>query len=289
MDNKLIRNRVMKPGNKTFRAIEMSDNEILERRIDMRKILKNTDFRNCSNEELDNMTITCNSGNYIVEDTSGYEFYYPGSSIDEADTDFRRVRSMMPFEFINFTGKDFGWDKYEADIEKSKDIVNKYILQFLSFKERGMGLYICSKAKGSGKTMLSCCILNELTKRYTGSVKFINTLDFLEMTKKGYRGEENEIQSLYYASVLVIDDIGVQMSKEWVETEFYRLINDRYVNRKPTIYTSNIPIDKLKMDDRVTDRIESTTFSVNLPEESVRRKQRQQEKEKLLDEIKNAP
>lgn len=289
MDNKLIRNRVMKPGNKTFRAIEMSDDEILERRIDMRKILKNTEFRNCSNEELDNMTIICNSGNYIVEDTSGYEFYYPGSSIDEADTDFRRVRSMMPFEFINFTGKDFGWDKYEADIEKSKDIVNKYILQFLRFKERGMGLYICSKTKGSGKTMLSCCILNELTKRYTGSVKFINTLDFLEMTKKGYRGEENEIRSLYYASVLVIDDIGVQMSREWVETEFYRLINDRYVNRKPTIYTSNIPIDKLKMDDRITDRIESTTFSVNLPEESIRRKQRQQEKEKLLDEIKIAP
>lgn len=128
-----------------------------------------------------------------------------------------------------------------------------------------------------------------VTKRYTGSVKFINTLDFLEMTKKGYRGEENEIRSLYYASVLVIDDIGVQMSREWVETEFYRLINDRYVNRKPTIYTSNIPIDKLKMDDRITDRIESTTFSVNLPEESIRRKQRQQEKEKLLDEIKIAP
>ena len=116
----------------------------------------------------------------------------------------------------------------------------------------------------------------------------MNALDFLEMTKKGYRGEENEVQSLYDAKVLVIDDIGVQMSKEWVETVFYRLINDRYVNRKPTIYTSNIPIDRLKMDERITDRIESTTFIINLPEESIRRKERQQEKAKLFSEIEKA-
>ena len=137
--------------------------------------------------------------------------------------------------------------------------------------------------------MLSCCILNELMRRYAGSVKFINTLDYLEVTKQGYRGEEKEKDALYQASVLVIDDIGVQMSREWIETEFYRLINDRYVNRRPTIYTSNVPIERLRMDDRVTDRIESTTYLIGLPEESIRRKERQLAKQELLKEIENAP
>lgn len=288
MDDKLIKHRVLKPENKAYRAIEMTEDEILERRIDMRRILKDTSFNTCTNRELDNMTVAIVQGGFLVEDVLGREFFYVKSGIAQGDADFRRVRSMMPFEFLNLTGSDFGWDKYQADITKSKDVVNKYILRFPAFREKGMGLYICSGTKGSGKTMLSCCILNELTKRYVGSVKFVNALDFLEMTKKGYRGEENEVQSLYDAKVLVIDDIGVQMSKEWVETVFYRLINDRYVNRKPTIYTSNIPIDRLKMDERITDRIESTTFIINLPEESIRRKERQQEKAKLFSEIEKA-
>lgn len=288
MDDKLIKHRVLKPENKAYRAIEMTEDEILERRIDMRRILKDTSFNTCTNRELDNMTVAIVQGGFLVEDVLGREFFYVKSGIAQGDADFRRVRSMIPFEFLNLTGSDFGWDKYQADITKSKDVVNKYILRFPAFREKGMGLYICSGTKGSGKTMLSCCILNELTKRYVGSVKFVNALDFLEMTKKGYRGEENEVQSLYDAKVLVIDDIGVQMSKEWVETVFYRLINDRYVNRKPTIYTSNIPIDRLKMDERITDRIESTTFIINLPEESIRRKERQQEKAKLFSEIEKA-
>lgn len=288
MDDKLIKHRVLKPENKAYRAIEMTEDEILERRIDMRRILKDTSFNTCTNRELDNMTVAIVQGGFLVEDVLGRESFYAKSGIAQKDADFRRVRSMMPFEFLNLTGSDFGWDKYQADVTKSKDIVNKYILRFPAFREKGMGLYICSGTKGSGKTMLSCCILNELTKRYVGSVKFVNALDFLEMTKKGYRGEENEVQSLYDAKVLVIDDIGVQMSKEWVETVFYRLINDRYVNRKPTIYTSNIPIDRLKMDERITDRIESTTFIINLPEESIRRKERQQEKAKLFSEIEKA-
>ena len=285
----LIRHRVLKEGNKQYRAKEMTPEEAAERHIEMRRILKNTGFKNCSNTNLDNMTIARTEEGYIVEDITGHEFYYPNSDITAKESDFRRIRSMMPFEFINLTGKDFDWDKYTANVEKKKDIVNKYILKFPQFRDKGMGLYIFSGTKGSGKTMLSCCILNELAKRYVGSIKFVNTLDFLEMTKRGYKGEENEVQALYHAGVLVIDDIGVQMSKEWIETEFYRLINDRYVNRKPTIYTSNIPIDKLKMDDRVTDRIESTTYLISLPEESIRRKERQQAKEILLNEIENSP
>lgn len=289
MNDWLMNHRVKKEGSMDYRAIEMDREQAAERRMNMRKILKNTGFRNCSNSQLDNMAVSRLDGGYVVEDADGNEFYYPDGSVTVGDADFRRVRSMMPFEFINLTGQDFAWTKYKADIAEQKEFVNKYILKFPHFRDKGMGLYIFSGTKGSGKTMLACCILNELAKRYAGSIKFINALDFLEMTKKGYKGEETEAFSLYNAGVLAIDDIGVQMSKEWIETEFYRLINDRYVNRKPTIYTSNIPIDKLKMDDRITDRIESTTYLIALPEESLRKRERQRVKDELLEEIKSKP
>lgn len=281
--------RLLKPNGKTFFAIPMDSNQLSERRVFLRRALAPYPrWENLTNEQLEDIRLYHVSNGYIAEDEKGRQFFLPGQNISVKDHEFRKVRAMMPFEFMELTGKDFDWTKYKADITEAKKMVNKYIIYYELFKKNGMGLYIHSGTKGSGKTMLSCCILNEISKRHTGSVKFVNILDFLEMTKKSYDGDES-VKALYDASLLVIDDIGVQMSKDWIDTVLYRLINERYANRLPTIYTSNIPAERLKMDDRIIDRIESTTYQVELPEESIRKDTRQQAKDKLLHEIENAP
>jgi len=286
----LAMHRVLKEGGTIYRALTMDAEEVAERRSYMRRVLRQfPEWCNVDNNTLDDMLLYLVDNGMIVKDECGYEHYIPKNRVSLKETEFRKERSMMPFEFMDLNGKDFDWTKYSVDVAKYKSLVSHYIMKFPQFRDNGMGLYIYSGTKGSGKTMLSCCILNEIAKRYAGSVKFINALDLLEMTKKGFQGGEDEVKQLYYAGLLVIDDIGVQMSKEWVDTVFYRLINDRYINRKPTIYTSNIPIDRLKMDDRITDRIESNTYLIPLPEESIRKAVRQQEKNQLLNEIEKGP
>ena len=281
--------RVWREGGMKYKALEMDADQRFERRSYMRQVLRDyPHWKDKANNELDDMRLYHLDGGYIVEDDRGCEYYLPAAGIPQRESEFRRVRAMMPFGFMSLTGKDFEWAKYNTDVSDQKDTVNRYIINYEKFRENGMGLYICSGTKGSGKTMLACCLLNEIAKRYSGSVKFINTLDFLEMTKQGFKGGDDTKQ-LYEASLLVIDDIGVQMSKEWADTVFYRLINSRYTDRKPTIYTSNVTIDGLKMDDRITDRIESTTYPLPLPEESIRRQVRQQEKQRILDEIEKRP
>lgn len=287
---RLAQFRLYKAGGFVYRAIPMNAEQLSARRIYMRKALrKYPEWGNLSNDGLNDIRLYDIGDSCIVEDSKGYEYILRSDKVTKEETEFRKVRAMIPFEFINLTGRDFMWDKYKLDVSAEKDMVNNYITKYLYFKEKGMGLYIYSGTKGSGKTMLACCILNEIAKRYAGSVKFVNILDFLEMTKKGFDGNDEDIRAIYQAGLLVLDDIGVQMNKEWIDTILYRLINTRYVEHMPTIYTSNILPDCLKMDDRIIDRIESTTFSVNLPEESVRKDTRKQEKRKLLDEIKNAP
>lgn len=282
--------RVEKPENLSFFAMPMDPDQRIRRRTYLRKVLLPYErFANLSNDELDAIRLRTVEGGYLLENSEGYEFFLRSSSVTESEREFRRAYAMMPFEFLNATAADFKWDKYRENISAAKELVNRYIVRFPQFKERGMGLYIYSVMKGSGKTMLACCLLNEIVKRYAGSVKFINILDFLEMTKKGFKGEDKDVQTIRQASLLVVDDIGVQLDKEWIGTVLYQLINERYVSRLPTIYTSNIPLDHLKLDDRITDRIESTTFAVKLPEESIRREMRQQDKKKLLEEIENAP
>lgn len=281
--------RLLKPGEKTFFAIPMNNVQVSERRIFLRKMLAPySRWENLSNEQLEDIRLYRVNTGYIVEDAKGCQFLLPIQSVTSQEREFRKVRAMMPFEFMNLDGKDFQWSRYKENIVEARTTVNRYIMHYQKFKEKGMGLYIYSGTKGSGKTMLSCCIVNEIAKRHSGSVKFVNVLDFLEMTKKSYDGVD-DVNSIYAAGLLVLDDIGVQMSKEWVDTVLYRLINERYVNRLPTIYTSNIAMDRLKMDDRIIDRIESTTYSLTLPEESVRRETRELAKQQLLDEIENAP
>ena len=182
-------------------------------------------------------------------------------------------------------------EKAEMLIENIKKVIigKEETIQLLVTALFAEGHVLLEDVPGSGKTMLACCLLNEITKRHKGSVKFVNILDFLEMTKKGFKGDNSEAKAIQQAGLLVVDDIGVQMSKDWIDTVLYSLVNDRYTNRLPTIYTSNIPVNELRMDDRITDRIESTTYLVKLPEESVRNNLRNQEKQKLLDSIKNAP
>ena len=277
----LARYRLRKPGGMEWNSRRMTPEELSERRIYMRKTLvRFPRWENMTNAQYEDIRVYRQGNHLMLEDANGYEYLLPAAGVTAEESEFRKIRAMMPFEFLDVRAKDFQWSRYQGDVTVAKEMVNRYILHYEKLRNKGMGLYIYSGTKGSGKTMLACCLLNEITKRYKGVVKFVNILDFLEMTKKGFSGDDEDVNNIRHAGLLVVDDIGVQMSKEWIDTVLYSLVNDRYVNRLPTIYTSNIPVNRLKMDDRITDRIESTTYSVQLPEESIRKAMREQQKQK---------
>lgn len=285
-DEKLASYRVTFTGTE-YRGLVMDDEQKRRRRTYMRGLLKQFDgFGDLSDYRLDRMLVYRLGGGFNVQDEEMYDFFYYGNSISRQESEFRRVRSMMPFEFMDKTGKDFDWSVYRVNVDEAKELATRYVMSFQKFRANGMGLYIYSGTKGSGKTMLSCCILNEIARRYIGSVKFINVLDFISLTKRSYDGSD-ETEAIYQANLLVLDDLGVQMSREWTDSVLYQLVNDRYTNRKPTIYTSNIPVGQLKIDDRIRDRIESTTYELRLPEEGIRHEMRAAVKSEILQKIKN--
>lgn len=276
--------RVAGKGNINYRTKEMSSEEQNIRRMFLRRALIGTPFSNRDNEYLDGMRVVLdyNIGGMWIEDIDGYLYHTEGKAAQKKEADFRKERSRIPPEYKDLMAKDFKWGIYGVNLNKEQGKILQYITRYEEFREKGMGLYIHSGTKGSGKTMLACCVLNEISSRYYGSVKFVNALDFLEMTKKGFNYDNPEVEALYICKTLVIDDIGAQLDKDWINTVFYRLVNDRYTNHKPTIYTSNLSIDQLKMDDRIIDRIDSTSFEIHLPEKSIRREKRQREKDEIM-------
>ena len=75
------------------------------------------------------------------------------------------------------------------------------------------------------------------------------------------------------AGLLVLDDIGAHDGgKAWINEAIFRLIDYRYRERRPVIFTSNCEASKLDCDERIADRIEAMTVPLPMPEVRVRQK-----------------
>ena len=185
----------------------------------------------------------------------------------------RISRSMMPSEYMGKTGAAFDWTLYEENIEPQKKIVNAFVKRFAEFEQSGRGLYIYTKCKGSGKTFLACILANEITARRPFSMKFITLPDLIELVKSKDELDRQTLEGLYACRLLILDDIGAHDGGQaWINEAIFRLIDYRYRERRPVIFTSNCEASKLDCDERIADRIEAMTVPLPMPEVRVRQK-----------------
>lgn len=244
--------------------------------------LSNNERQELRRERLEfNYGKMCDLVGYNVKN---YGFAEYVENIEMSNGEFRRSRSLIPFNYLDARPSDFNWSVYGVDVSKIKQYVNAFVLKYDAFKKEGKGLYIHSKVKGSGKTMLACCLANGIMEKRDICVKFISVPELLEMTKNKYKGlaESEEIDAIRKAELLIVDDIGTEMKKEWVDTELFRLIDWRYSSKRITIFTSNVPIEQLKLDERIIDRIYSMCIPLKLPEVCVRKAKAGKENDSFL-------
>lgn len=210
------------------------------------------------------------------------------------------AESRMSFANIPSTFKDVRIANFDETLYscENKDkvkvaikCVNHWLNNFDELKEQGMGLYLYSKTKGSGKTRMAVSIANELLLANKVQVKFCTSLQILNEIKSSWerQNEYSESKLLDFLStseVLIIDDFGAEQSeKPWINERFYQIINNRYVAKKITIFTSNDRLDLIRYDDRITNRIKERTFQIPFPEESIRDVIAKKNTEKLVREI----
>lgn len=168
-------------------------------------------------------------------------------------------------------------EKCRFEAREAIKAIKYWLDNFEALQEQGMGLFLYSNAKGSGKTRAAISIANELMEEKGIQVKFCTSLQILNEIKASWNDKasecnENELLNhLSTTEVLIIDDFGVEQSdKPWINERFYQIVNNRYINRKLTIYTCNESLDRLRYDERITNRIKECAFQVPFPEESVR-------------------
>lgn len=135
----------------------------------------------------------------------------------------------------------------------------KYCVKAKEVFKRGIGIYLFGN-KGTGKSRLTACMGNELMQNnYT--VLYTN---FSEISKNIIKVKDDYIQRLSQIEFLFIDDFGTEKVTKgnediWLQEKVFEVINNRYINNKPIIFTSNYSLQELIEDrgmaDKTIDRI----------------------------------
>lgn len=182
----------------------------------------------------------------------------------------------------------FDFSVYENGASFVTQVAPKFWQNFPKWEINNKGLYIWSRTKGSGKTFLACCLAGSIQLKHRKTVKFVSVVEYLQAVKETFKqGPEipSRITGYMNCDLLILDDLGSEKTSDWADQELFRLIDNRMSEGKPLIITSNVPIDELKCDDRISDRLMAICISVAMPEVSIRRKKADMQNKKFLQEM----
>jgi DNA replication protein DnaC len=94
-----------------------------------------------------------------------------------------------------------------------------------------------------GKTHLAVAVMNEIiTKKRVPSL-FVTVPELLDNMRGAYNDPGRDIDewmdSVKNADLLLLDDLGAERANEWVRERIFVIVNHRYREELPTIFTSN--------------------------------------------------
>ena len=132
----------------------------------------------------------------------------------------------------------------------------------MGFGKRTENLLLCGKP-GLGKTHLSAAIAREVSDKGFSVVYDTAAHVFERFENHKFSREEDEavasdVERILNCDLLILDDLGTEMTTAFVQSALYQIINTRLMERKSTIISSNLSPDKIaqRYSDQIASRIE---------------------------------
>jgi DNA replication protein DnaC len=160
----------------------------------------------------------------------------------EARVEILRERSGLSKRMKGYTLDNF--DHYVSPTATRARIrVDEYLKNWEENRESGRGLYFCGGV-GTGKTHLAVAVMNELMVRKRVPSLFVTVPEFLDNLREAYmipgRDLDEWMETVKNADLLALDDLGSERPTEWVRERLFVIVNHRYREALPTLFTSNI-------------------------------------------------
>lgn len=131
---------------------------------------------------------------------------------------------------------------------------------------------------GLGKTFLSTCIAKVVSERgysviYDSSATVFSKFE-TEKFSRGYDdSRQDETERYFKCDLLILDDLGTEMTTTFVVSTLYGLINSRLKSKKQTIIITNFTLDELrrKYSDQIMSRLEGEFSLLSFYGQDIRR------------------
>ncbi len=180
--------------------------------------------------------------------------------LDEARQErFRKLSNLSAFE--NMTFENFHVQRNGYSLEECRSLEEAYseAWQYAKYPD---GWLLLKGTYGCGKTHLAAAVGNARLEQ-GDMVLFITAPDLLDHLRGSFSPQSettyNEtFERVLNATLLILDDLGVENPSEWAKEKLFQLLNYRYSHRLPTVITTNVEIEIL--DPRISSRLGDVEF-----------------------------
>ena len=153
-----------------------------------------------------------------------------------------------------YQGEDL--QHFKAAVHLSKDFTE-------NFKECFRNLFFYGTV-GTGKSFLSGCIAGELLQSGFSVIYFSASGLFDRLARYAFDSKAKEAlqdfyEDLYQCDLLIIDDLGTEVTNSFVTSQLFACLNERSLRKKSVIISTNLSLEELR--DRYSDRIFSRITS----------------------------
>ena len=115
---------------------------------------------------------------------------------------------------------------------------------------------------GTGKSFLSICIARELLETghsvlYFSAAALFDKLSMYSFDVKAKEDLRGFTADLYECDLLIIDDLGTELTNQFISAQLFTCLNERHMNRRSTVISTNLSLRELqsRYSDRVFSRI----------------------------------
>jgi DNA replication protein DnaC len=198
------------------------------------------------------------------------------------------IRDILAYENFNYFNIDY-FNDFDIDSATGKtpkanmvgvlDICHNFVDNFQNKERKYSNLLFFGKT-GVGKTYLTHCIAKELIER-TSSVIYLSAINFFDILSKSEfskndEASKNKSSQIYSCDLLIIDDLGTELSNSFTNSALFNTINDRILNYKSTIISTNLVFSELmeRYSERLTSRLAKEYTFMKIYGEDLRHKRK---------------
>lgn len=139
------------------------------------------------------------------------------------------------------------------------------------FARNHEGWLLLEGGYGCGKTHLAAAIANFSVNNGMPTL-FITVPDLLDSLRFSYDDPEitfeQRFDDIRNSGLLILDDFGTQNATPWAQEKLFQIINYRYINKLPTVITTNLMLDEIEA--RIRSRLQDESFvnhlKINAPD-----------------------